>query len=335
MRAYELAGFGRQRLRCVERPDPPCGHREVRVKIRAVSLNYRDLLVAEGVYNPRQLLPLIPCSDAAGEVVEVGLAVRRVHVGDRVCPMFCQGWIAGGPDRERLRGTLGSPADGVLADQIVLPEEGVARFPEHLSDAEAATLPCAGLTAWSALVSLARLAPGDRILTLGTGGVSIFALQFGRVLGAEVAITSSDDDKLERARSLGARFTVNYRQEPQWGKAVREWTGGSGVDLVVEVGGAGTLEQSLRAVRIGGQVCLIGVLTGSRQEIDILPILMGNVCVQGVLVGSRDRFERMCRAIERHGLTPVVHRIFSFEEAPAAFEYLAGGGHFGKVCIEV
>jgi NADPH:quinone reductase-like Zn-dependent oxidoreductase len=288
-----------------------------------------------GEYNPKQKLPLIPCSDGAGEVVEIGEGVTRVRPGDRVCTCFAQRWLAGEPTREKLRSTLGGPLDGVLAEQIVLSEEGVVPAPGHLSDEEAATLPCAALTAWSSLVTEGGLTAGDTVLLQGTGGVSIFALQFARLLGLRAIITSSSDEKLERARALGAAETINYRDTPEWGPRVKELTGGRGVDLVVEVGGAGTLKQSLLAVRLGGTVALMGVLAGNAPELPLPLIFMQRVRVQGILVGSREGFEAMSRAVVLHGLHPVVDRVFPLEDARAALELMARGGHFGKICIRI
>jgi NADPH:quinone reductase-like Zn-dependent oxidoreductase len=336
MKVVEVrGGFGLDHLALTDRPDPRPGHGEVLVRVRAASLNYRDLLTVRGEYNPKQKLPLIPCSDGAGEVVEVGEGVTRVQTGDRVCANFAQRWIAGEPDREKLRSTLGGPLDGMLAELVALPQEGVVRVPEHLSDEEASTLPCAALTAWSALVTDGGLAAGDTVLLQGTGGVSIFALQFAKILGLRAILTSSSGEKLARARELGADETINYRQTPEWGSRVKELTGGTGADLVVEVGGAGTLGQSLRAVRMGGTIALMGVLAGNALELPLPLIFMQRVRVQGILVGSREGFEAMNRAIALHRLRPVVDRVFPLEEIRAALDLMERGGHFGKICIRV
>jgi NADPH:quinone reductase-like Zn-dependent oxidoreductase len=340
VRAWEIrGGFGLDHLILGERPDPAAhgapGPGQVLVRLRAASLNYRDLMTAEGTYNPRQKLPLIPCSDGAGEVVAVGAGVTRVAVGDRVCSTLPQRWIAGEPTRERVRSTLGGPFDGVLAEQAVLAEDGVVTAPAHLTDEEAATLPCAAVTAWNALVTEGRLAPGDTVLVQGTGGVSLFALQIARLLGARVIVTSSSDEKLERARALGADHGINYRTVADWGAQAKELTGGRGVDHVVEVGGAGTLEQSLRAVRFGGRISLIGVLAGGKAEIPLALIFMQKVSVQGIMVGDRDSFEAMNRAFQLHQLKPVVDSTFPFAEARAAFDHLKSGRHFGKICVRV
>lgn len=334
MKAWEIAeGFGLDHLRLAERPDPTPGPRQVLVELRARSLNFRDLLMVRGKYDPRQALPLVPLSDGVGEVVAAGDGVQRVKPGDRVCPIFAQRWIAGTPTKTELRSTLGGPLDGTLRERMVCDEEAVVHAPEHLSDVEAATLPCAALTAWSALVTHGAVKPGETVLVQGTGGVSIFALQIAKVLGARVVATSSSDEKLERARALGADETINYRETPEWGKAARALTGGAGVDHVVEVGGAGTLDQSIRAVKPGGTISLIGVLAGGAAPVNLTPVLMQNIRVQGVFVGHREAFEAMNRAIAHHGLRPVVDRVFPFAQAREAFDYLSSRQHLGKVCI--
>lgn len=336
MRVVEIQErFGLDRLALVERPDPEPGPGQVLLRMRAASLNYRDLLTVRGHYNPKQPLPLIPCSDGVGEVAAVGDGVDRVGMGDRVATLFTQRWLSGRPTREKLRATLGGPLDGTLAEMMVLDAEGVVPLPEHLSDEEGATLPCAGLTAWSALAVLGSIQAGDTILVQGTGGVSIFALQFAKLIGARAIVTSSSDEKLERARELGAWETINYRSTPEWGKEVLKRTGGEGVDLVVEVGGAGTLAQSLVAVRFGGEISLIGVLSGIASELNILPLLMQQVRVQGLLVGHREGFESMNRAIAAQGMKPVVDSVYSLDEVGQAFERMAAGEHFGKICIRI
>lgn len=342
MRAWAVeGGFGLEHLQPVERPAPApdrLAPGQALVRIRAVSLNFRDLMMVRGLYNPKQPLPLVPCSDGAGEVVAVGDGVGNVRVDDRVATIFAQGWLAGRQRPEYIATTLGGPLDGTLRELMVVPAAALVPVPGHLSDAEAATLPCAGVTAWHALTGApgaGRVKAGDTVLALGTGGVSIFALQLAGLLGARVIVTSSSDEKLERARELGAWKTVNYVQEPEWGKRVKEITGGRGVDHVIEVGGAGTLSRSLQAVRPAGEVSLIGVLSGTVRDLDIIPILMRGIRLQGVLVGSREHFEAMNRAIEAHEMHPVVDRVFSFDETREAFELLASGSHFGKVSIQV
>jgi NADPH:quinone reductase-like Zn-dependent oxidoreductase len=335
MRAIEIRdGFGLDHLALVERPEPRPGHGQALVRVRAASLNYRDVLMAQGRYNPKQKLPLVPCSDGAGEVVAVGEGVTRVRPGDRVCSIFAQGWLAGEPSRDMARTILGGPLDGVLAEMALLSAEGLVKTPDHLSDVEAATLPCAAVTAWSTLVE-GGLEAGETVLLLGTGGVSVFALQLAALAGARTIITSSSDEKLERARQLGAAAGINYRQVPEWGARVKELTEGAGVDYVLEVGGAATLPQSLQAVRPGGRIYLVGVLAGNAAEVSITSIQMRRVRIEGALVGSRASFEALNRAVSLHRLRPVVDRTFPLAEARAAFEHMAAGRHFGKICIEI
>jgi NADPH:quinone reductase-like Zn-dependent oxidoreductase len=299
----------------------------------AASLNFRDLLMVTGRYNPRQPLPLVPLSDGCGVVEAVGPGVAALQVGERVATCFAQGWVAGKPTRAGLKQTLGGPLDGTLREAMVLPELGVVPVPDHLSDVEAATLPCAALTAWTALVEHGQVAPGETVLVQGTGGVSIFALQFARMAGARVIATSSSPAKLQRALDLGAHDGIDHKAEPAWGKRALELTGGAGVDHVVEVGGGGTLQESLRAVKPGGHVALIGVLSGSSTSASLLPILMQAVRVHGVLVGHREAFLRMNRAIGCHQLRPVVDRVFPWHDARTALEVLQSGQHFGKICV--
>jgi len=334
MKVLEIQdNFGLDSLKLAERPQPQPGFGQVLVKVRAASLNYRDLMVVKGQYDPRMSLPRVPLSDGAGEVVAVGENVTRVKVGDRVAGIFMQTWIGGEVTPAYSKSALGGAIDGMLAEYVVLNEEGVVHVPEHLSYEEAATLPCAAVTAWNALVTQGRLTAGETVLVQGTGGVSLFALQFARALGARVIATSSSDEKLERALSLGASDGVNYRSVPEWDKRVRELTGGSGVDHVVEVGGAGTLNKSLGAVRMGGTISMIGVLTGGGGEINTISILMKSVRVHGIYVGSRVMFEAMNRAIALHNLKPVVDRVFPFEQAIDALKYMESGAHFGKICL--
>ncbi len=334
MNAYEIQNaFGLDNLTLVERPDPRPGPGQVLLKMRAISLNYRDILMVAGHYNPKQPLPLIPCSDGVGVVTEVGDGVADLAVGDRVATLFAQDWHSGRPTHDKVRTTLGGPLDGTLADHMVLPATGVIRVPDHLNDIEAATLPCAALTAWSALVTQGDVGPGDTVLVQGTGGVSIFALKIACLLGARVVVTSSSDEKLERAKALGAFAGINYRDTPSWSKPARALTDGRGVDHIVEVGGAGTMAESLRTVRVGGTISVIGVLAGVSSELNIIPVLMQNIRMQGVLVGHREGFEDMNRAFSQHATRPVVDRVFGFDEASEAFRYMMSGAHFGKVCI--
>lgn len=334
MRTYELQGsFGAENLRICERPIPAPGPGQVLLKMGAMSLNYRDVMMIDGAYNPRQPLPLVPLSDGVGEVVDVGAGVRWPKTGMRVCPIFAEGWLEGPPNRAKLATTLGGPLPGTLTEYRLAPASAVVEAPSHLTDAEAATLPCAAVTAWHALISEGRLQPGEKVLVQGTGGVSIFALQFAAMVGAEVVVTSSSSAKLERARELGASHGIDYRAHPEWGKAARAWSGGEGVDLIVEVGGAGTMENSLRAIRPGGTIAVIGVLAGASQALSVTPILMQQIRMQGIIVGSRAIFEAMNRAIHHARLRPVVDRVFDFEDARGALDHLRSGRHFGKVVI--
>lgn len=332
MKAWILPAFGLENLRLEDVPEPECGPSQVRVRLHAASLNYRDLLMVRGTYDPRQKLPLIPLSDGAGEVEAIGEGVTELAVGDRVCPLFAQGWIDGLPTRSVLRSTLGGPLPGTLGEKIVVRADGAQRLPPHLDYAEAATLPCAALTAWSALVTQGRLAAGQSLLVLGTGGVACFAIQFGKMLGARVIVTSRSAEKLARARELGADFGIDTSAEPAFGAKAREIAGGDGVDHVLELGGA-TIGESLRAVRPGGTISLIGILGGAEAKLNLNQILMRNVRVQGVFVGHARSFEAMSRAITEHGLRPVVDRVFGFERVPEAFARLEAGAHFGKICI--
>ncbi|MEC9342171.1 MAG: NAD(P)-dependent alcohol dehydrogenase [Pseudomonadota bacterium] len=334
MRVQEIQdGFGIENLKLAQRPAPQPGPGEVLVEVRANSLNFRDLMTVLGRYNPNQRLPLIPLSDGAGEVRAVGDGVTRVKPGDRVAGIFAQQWLGGTPGLEVRTSTLGGPLDGMLAEQVVLHEDGLVKVPEHLSDGQAATLPCAAVTAWHALMENDRLMPGQTVLVQGTGGVSMFALQFAKAAGARVIITSSSDDKLARARELGADETINYRNTPDWEKPVLDLTDGLGVDHVVEVGGAGTFGKSLESVRIAGTVTVIGVLSGFATEANLRPILMKAIRVQGAFVGSRQMFERMNRAIGQHRIVPIVDQVFAFDEAGKALELMQRGAHFGKIVI--
>ncbi|HMF64889.1 MAG TPA: NAD(P)-dependent alcohol dehydrogenase [Edaphobacter sp.] len=341
MLACSVTQFGLEHLQLVELPDPRIAPDMVLIKVRAVSLNYRDLMVVKGLYNPKMALPRIPCSDGAGEIVAIGEGVSRVEVGDRVCGIFMQHWIDGPPNAEKSKAALGGDVDGMLAEYVLLHQDGVVRFPEHLSYEEAATLPCAGVTAWNALHhggDPARPAEsGETILIQGTGGVSLFALQFAMLLGARVIGTSSSEEKLARAYSLGLSDGCNYRERPDWSKWVAEVTDGAGVDRIIEVGGAGTLGQSLRAARVGGMVAQIGVLSGGSvsESLAITPILHKQLRVQGIYVGSRAMFEQMNAAITRATLHPVIDRIFALDQAREAFLLMQSASHFGKIVIRV
>ncbi len=336
MRCYQFANFGLDQLQLVERPTCQPGPGEALVRLQAVSLNFRDLMMVQGQYNPKLKLPVIPCSDGAGVVTAVGEGVTRVKPGDRVMGIFSQTWIAGPATRERQAGTLGGPLDGTLAEERIFPAEALVHTPAYLTDVEAATLPCTAVTAWHALAVRGQLQAGDTVLLQGTGGLSISALQVARLFGARVIITSSSDGKLARAQSLGAAHTINYKTNPAWEKTARELTGGLGVDHIIEVGGSDTWAKSLRAIRIGGHIAVIGVLSGAAApDSSLVPVLMQNLRINGVFVGSRDMFEAMLRAYALAEVHPVVDRVFPFEAAPAAFEHLSSGGHFGKIVIAI
>ena len=335
MRVFQIeGGWGFDHLKLSTRPDPQPGPGQVLLRMKAASLNYRDLVVPDRGYGQYTgTLPLIPISDGVGEVVGTGDGVTRVKVGDRVCPTFMQRWIGGELNLERITGSLGGPIDGVMADYMVLPEDGVSVVPAHLSDEQAATLPCAALTAWSALITEGRLRPGERLLVQGTGGVALFALQFAKRAGAHVTVISSSDDKLARARALGADEGINYVRELEWAKASRAITGGAGFDHILELGGERTLPQSLRCIRPGGTISMIGVLSGGTMSASLGLVVTRQVRLQGITVGSRDGFEAMLRAIGQHRLEPVIDRVFPFEGLKEAMDHLKSGSHFGKVCI--
>lgn len=334
MKAYLVkSDQGIDAIELVDRPDPTPGPRDVVFRVRANSLNFRDLIVTKGGYHRNDTRPVIPLSDGAGEVVAVGDQVSRFRVGDRVVGSFFRDWIAGDVSEWEMQSSLGGGIDGTLCEYVCLPEVACLAIPEHLTFEEAATLPCAAVTAWQALVSLGNVKAGDTILTLGTGGVSVFAIQFAKLHGATVIATSSSDEKLARAKELGADHLINYKTRPEWDQVVREITGGRGVDNTVEVGGPGTLEKSLAATAVSGRVSLIGVLTGATGAVNPMMALFNRVAIQGIYVGSVEMFAAMNRAISASGLRPVVDREFSFEKARDAYHYLERGEHFGKVVI--
>jgi NADPH:quinone reductase-like Zn-dependent oxidoreductase len=333
MRAFQISSFGIDSLEFVERPTPVPGPGEVLVAVRAVSLNFRDLLMVKGLYNPKMRLPRIPCSDGAGEVAAVGEGVTAWKPGDRVAGIFMQNWLDGPLTPARAKGALGGDIDGTLADFIVLHENGLVAMPAHLSFAQAAALPCAAVTAWNALAA-ADLKPGSTVLIQGTGGVSIFALQLARLMGMRVVGISSSGEKLERARALGLDAGLNYREQPDWERWAIDETGGEGVDLVVEVGGAGTFARSLKAIRTGGTVAQIGVLAQSDEPLAIPLILRKLARIHGIYVGSRVDFEEMNRAVALAQLRPVVET-FDWNETRAVLERMETGGHFGKMAVTV
>ncbi|MDB5495237.1 MAG: NADPH:quinone reductase [Phenylobacterium sp.] len=336
MRALQVSEpWGLDQLKVVELPDPTPGPGEVLVRMRAVSLNYRDLLMVGGIYGrgPAMGGAVIPFSDGCGVVEAVGPGVTRFAVGDRVATMFFQGWIAGPPTLEKVSTALGFPIPGAGRELAAFSQEGLSKVPEFLTDQEVATLPCAALTAWRALFEDARPQPGDSVVLQGTGGVSIFGLQFAQAAGFRTIITSSSDEKLKRAKGLGADQLVNYRTTPEWSKAVRAATGGVGADVILEVGGGGTIEQSMRAIRIGGHIAIIGVVAGAGNPFNPASLIGNSAKLQGLSVGSREMFEAMCAAIYQHRIRPVVDKVFPWTEARAAFEAMSGGEHFGKIVL--
>jgi NADPH:quinone reductase-like Zn-dependent oxidoreductase len=337
MRAYQLpkGGAGIESVTRVDLPEPKPQHRQVKVKVVACSLNFRDLGIVRGTYRMSVRDNIVPLSDGAGEVVEIGSGVTRVKVGDKVAGCFFQRWPGGEPSQTVQASALGGSIDGMLAEYAVLEEDGVVKIPAHLSLEEGATLPCAAVTAWHAMMVHAKLIAGQIVLLQGTGGVSIFGLQLAHAMGIVPIITSSSDDKLKRAKTLGAAHTINYKTTPDWEKAAVAFTGGRGVDQVVEVGGAGTLARSFAAIRIGGKISMIGGLSGAATELNPGLILGRRANVQGISVGSTEMFEAMNAAIAANAIKPVIDKVFGFDEAQAAYKHMASGAHFGKIVIRV
>jgi NADPH:quinone reductase-like Zn-dependent oxidoreductase len=338
MKAYQIpkGGAGIESVTQVVRPDPQKpGHRQVLVKVHACSLNFRDLGIVRGSYRMPVRENIVPLSDGAGEVVEVGPGVTRFKAGDRVAGNFFQRWPGGEPSADTHASALGGSIDGMLAEYAMLEEDGVVKIPAHLSPEEGATLPCAAVTVWHAMFEHAKLKGGDIVLLQGTGGVSIFGLQFARATGIAAIITSSSDEKLKRAKTLGAAHGINYKTMPDWDKAAVEFTGGRGVDHVVEVGGAATLTRSFHAIRVGGKITLIGGLSGGASELNPGLIFSRRANVQGISVGSTQMFMAMNRAIEVSAIKPVIDKVFAFADAQEAYSYMASGAHFGKIVIRV
>lgn len=333
MRAWQIPSFGVESLELVERPDPRPGRGEVLVAVRAISLNFRDLMMVKGHYNPHLKFPRIPCSDGAGEVLSVGEGVTDWKPGDRVAGIFMQNWLDGPLTPAKAKGALGGDMDGTLATHMVLKDTGLVAVPAHLSFAEAATLPCAAVTAWNALCTV-NLKPGAAVLIQGTGGVSLFALQFARLKGLRVLGISSSDQKLKRAAELGLDAGINYRENSDWERWVLDQTGGEGADLVVEVGGAGTLARSLKAVRTGGTIAQIGVLSSSIDGIPIPSILHKTARIQGIYVGSRQDFVEMNRALAFSHLHPV-HTDYPWSQVREVLREMEKGSHFGKLVLTV
>jgi NADPH:quinone reductase-like Zn-dependent oxidoreductase len=335
MKAIVIDGqFGLDHLKLVERPEPKARRGEVIIRTRAASLNYRDTDMVAGTYPFKFPLPLVPMSDGVGEVVEIGEGVTRAKVGDRVIGTFWQSWLGGDFDQTEGIGQLGGDMDGMLQEYVRLDQEGLVHAPERLTDEEAATLPCAALTAWQALVTEGHLKSGETVLVQGSGGVSIFALQFAAMFGARAIATSSSDAKLERAVRLGAAHTINYVKTPLWHSEVRRLNGGRGVDHVVEVGGPDSFLQSLQAIRMGGQIHMIGYVGSKQGEMNPLEILYRRAVVRGIPIGSRESFDHMNRAIAFHQMRPVVDRVFPWTDARAALEYMREGKHFGKIVLK-
>jgi len=335
MKAYVIqGGFGLDHLMQIDRPIPEPGPGQALVRLKAVSLNSRDIGVIEGFYHPEHAEGLIPVSDGVGEIVALGEGATRFKIGDRVSGIFTQSWIEGEPTQAAWTSTLGSPLDGLLAEYAVLPEAGLVRVPDHLTDAEAATLPCAAVTAWHAVVEEGQVRAGDTVVVQGTGGVSLFALQFAKLQGARVIVTSGSEEKLGRALALGAGLGINYNQTADWDQAVLSYTQGRGADHIVDVGGAATLNRSVSALKVGGRISIIGLLSGaSVADFAIVPAILKKARLQAINVGSRAMFESMNRAIAHHGLRPAIDSVFPFEEAAAALRRLKAGAHFGKICI--
>jgi NADPH:quinone reductase-like Zn-dependent oxidoreductase len=337
MRAYQiLPGENIDGLRCEDLPDRELGVGEVRLRVHAVSLNYRDLMVASGNYLVTVDDPVIPCSDGAGEVLAVGHGVRRLQVGDRVAASFFPYWIDGVTSPDKIRHSLGGDIDGMLAEEVILHEDALVKIPPGLSFVDAATLPCAGVTAWNAIfVSSNHIKPGDSVLLLGTGGVSILGLQLARAAGLRTIITSSSDEKLQRARELGAHHTINYRSIPEWHEEVLSATHGAGANVVLEVGGKGTVNRSVAAASMGGSVAIIGGVSGFGGDVNPVALLSGAKRMVGIFVGSRTMLEDVMRFADTTGLKPVVDRVFTFDQAKEAYRYMESGSHFGKVVIAV
>ncbi len=336
MKAYEIQEFGIDKLVVSEHDEPKPEGKAVVVKFHTASLNYRDFMVVSGTYNPRMKMPAVPLSDGAGEVVALGENVTKWKIGDRVTPLFAQRWFDGQSSEEKRRTSLGAGPqwNGVLREFGSFGEESVVAIPEHLSYEEAATLPCAALTAWNALFVSGKVRPGETVLTLGTGGVSVFAAQFAKMAGAKLIATSSSNEKLRGLTDLGADEVINYREIEDWDKAVLELTGGVGVDHVIEVGGAGTLARSINAVRVGGHVALIGALTGAG-NFNPINVFMKAIRLQGIFVGSRAMMRHMNEAISVNSIKPVIDRVFGFDQIGEALAHMGNAGHFGKIVVRI
>ena len=336
MKAFAIRNApGISNLQPFETETPKPGARQILVRVHSVSLNYRDLMTVKNPPAAPRPAPLIPLSDGAGEVVEIGSEVVKFKVGDRVAGNFFQGWAGGVCPKTVHKTSLGGPLPGMLSEYVVLEETCSVVFPDHLSYDEASTLPCAALTAWNSMFEQGNLKSGQTVLIQGTGGVSVFALQFAKAAGAKVVITSSNDEKLERAKSMGADVAINYVRTPDWDREVFEATGKLGVDQIVEVGGAATLQKSLSCIGYEGFIGVIGVLTGTGEPLNLFPIMQKAATLRGIYVGSAEMFERMNRMLEFHRIAPVIDKTFAFSETQEAFSHMEGASHFGKIVIKV
>ena len=334
VKAFQLTEFNHHKITAGEVEVGEPGAFEVLVKMKAASLNYRDFLISNGLYNPNLKLPLVPFSDGAGEVLKVGEKVTEFKPGDLVCSTFFQDWIAGSITAQSASTALGGEIGGVLQAERIFPEHGLVKAPKGYSAAQAATLPCAALTAWNSLFEAGNVKAGDQVLVLGTGGVSIFALQFAKAAGAEVFATSSSDEKLNRVKALGADHLINYKESPDWEKPILKATEKRGVDHIIEVGGAGTVDKSIKSIKYGGYISMIGVLAGMG-GVDPIKLLMKAIRLQGIFVGSKEMFSNMVRAIEANDIKPVIDaQTFPAEKAAEAIDYMKAGKHFGKIVLE-
>jgi NADPH:quinone reductase-like Zn-dependent oxidoreductase len=335
MRAYQvITADGIDAIEQIETEIPTPKDDEILVKMKSCSLNYRDMLITMGGYVRNDIRPVVPLSDGAGEVVKVGANVSNFQLGDRVIGNFFQSWETGKIDDDGLNSALGGSIDGVLSDYFILKANCSVKIPDYLSYSEAATLPCAATTAWHALVSIGDIKAGDTILLLGTGGVSIFGLQLAKAKGATTIITSSSDEKLARAKALGADHVINYNTHPNWEEKVLEITDGKGVDNVLEVGGAGTFEKSSACVKPNGTVSVIGILTGLESPSMSLMTIFNLLRVQGIYVGSTEMLQQLTTAMEDHQIHPKIDKTFLFSQAKEAYQWMAQAKHFGKVVIE-
>jgi NADPH:quinone reductase-like Zn-dependent oxidoreductase len=332
-KAFQLDSFSPQAIKAVEKPRPLPAENQVLLKVKAVSLNFRDLLVSKGLYSKAIQLPIVPLSDGAGEIVTTGAKVKKFKAGDRVMPNFMPDWHSGALTQKATHTALGGFVDGMLQEYVALDQDSLVTIPSHLSFEEAATLPCAALTAWNALFVKGNLQPGQTVLTMGTGGVSLFALQLALLAGAKVIATTSNEQKAARLKELGVHHVINYKTNPNWSEEVLQLTNREGVDNVIEVGGQGTIEQSLQAVKLGGQISIIGVLSGVQGNLGPLPIIMKAIDLRGIFVGSRSMFEDMNRAISAHLLKPVIDRTYKAEQIVEALTYMEKGEHFGKIVL--